>query len=160
VTSQWVCKYTKLCVDKTVCHLSYTRTVQLYCGILILIQKWIQNTITLSVVPHMCKVRIISAEGSQKTCLRTCVVFKECILLCVSTIYEFRFSCQTQKYTKNSLTFHSAYLSLLVAHCHYMFRLMEPSSGDKLTNLTLLNYTSYTIMILIMIMISTIYESI
>jgi hypothetical protein len=27
------------------------------------------------------------------------LVFKECILLCVSSIFEFRFSCQTQQYT-------------------------------------------------------------
>jgi hypothetical protein len=44
-------------------------------------------------------------------------VFKECILLCVITIYiyvSFSFSCQTQqKQTpNNSLTFHCAYLSL------------------------------------------------
>jgi hypothetical protein len=43
----------------------------------------------------------------------------------------------------NSLTFHCAYLSLLAVQCRYMFRLMEPFSGDTLTNLILLNYALY-----------------
>jgi hypothetical protein len=28
------------------------------------------------------------------------LIFKECILLYINTIYEFHFSCQTQQYTK------------------------------------------------------------
>jgi hypothetical protein len=36
------------------------------------------------------------------------LIFKKCILLRVSTMYEFGFSCQTQQYTNNSLTFRCA----------------------------------------------------
>jgi hypothetical protein len=53
----------------------------------------------------------------------------------LSVAYEFHFSCQTQQYTKNSLIFHCAQLSLLVAQCRYVFRLMEPSSWDTSTTL-------------------------
>jgi hypothetical protein len=71
------------------------------------------------------------------------LIFNECILLCVRTIYMFHFSCQTQHYTKNSLTFHCAQLTLLVVQCRYMFPLMEPSLGDTFTNLIIMNYASY-----------------
>jgi hypothetical protein len=43
---------------------------------------------------------------------------------------SFRFYCQTQETLNNWLTFYCAYLSLLVVQCRYIFRLLEPSSGD------------------------------
>jgi hypothetical protein len=62
-------------------------------------------------------------------------IFKECILLYISTIYELYFPVKHNNIPINSLTFHCTLLSLLVVQCHYMFRLMEPSSGDTLTDL-------------------------
>jgi hypothetical protein len=46
-------------------------------------------------------------------------------------IYWVLFSVKHNNIPINSLTYHFAQLGLLVVQCRYMFRLMEPSSGDN-----------------------------
>jgi hypothetical protein len=61
---------------------------------------------------------------------------------CTLSVYEFCFPVKHNDIPNNWLTFHCAQLSLLVVQYRYMFRLMEPSTGDILTIHMLLNYAS------------------
>jgi hypothetical protein len=68
-------------------------------------------------------------------CHSSRMIFKECILLCVSTnIIWVSFSCWTEQYT-NQLVHFTMHNSSLVIQCRYMFQPIEPSSGDTLQTL-------------------------
>jgi hypothetical protein len=58
------------------------------------------------------------------------------------SVYEFCFSCETNRYTKQLASISLYVTEFIGLQCRNMFRLMEPSSDDKLTNLMLLNYAS------------------
>jgi hypothetical protein len=73
---------------------------------------------------------------SSKPCLETRSVH---LLNCNANFFTFLlnywalFPSNTTIYHFNSLTYHCAQLSLLVVQSRYMFRLIDPSSGDTLT---------------------------